>query len=125
MQGAYRELVVGLNDTLEAVVVPMRESTAVLERLAARDLAARVRGEYVGDHARVQQALNAALDGLDGALREVRASSEQVAAAGGQIAGGSQSLAQGSSEQAAGLEEIAASITELNAMAERTSANAR
>ena len=125
LEGAYRELVVGLNDTLEAVVVPMHESTAVLERLAARDLSTRVRGQYVGDHARVQQALNAALDALDGALREVHASSEQVAAAGGQIAGGSQSLAQGASEQAAGLEEIAASITELNAMAERTSLNAR
>jgi methyl-accepting chemotaxis protein len=125
LDGAYRALVVGLNDTLEAVVVPMRESTAVLERLAVRDLSTRVRGQYAGDHARVQQALNAALDALDGALREVRASSEQVAAAGGQIAGGSQSLAQGASEQAAGLEEIAASITELNAMAERTSLNAR
>jgi methyl-accepting chemotaxis protein len=125
LEGAYGTLVHGLNETLEAVVVPMRESSAVLERLADRDLSRRVEGSYVGDHARVQQALNAALEGLDGALREVRASSEQVASAGSQIAGGSQALAQGASEQAAGLEEIAASITELSAMAERTSVNAR
>ena len=124
-RGAYAELVRGLNGTLDAVVAPMRESTAVLERLAARDLTARVTGDYPGDHARVKDALNAALDALGGALQEVSASSEQVGAAGEQIAGGSQALAQGASEQAASLEEIAASVQELNAMAERSAENAK
>ncbi|GLC25333.1 methyl-accepting chemotaxis protein [Roseisolibacter agri] len=125
MQGAYAELAGGLNATLEAVVAPMRESTAVLERVAARDLSLRVRGDYVGDHARVKVALNAALDALTEALSEVRVASEQVASASGQIAGGSQSLAEGASEQAASLEEVAASVTELAAMAERTAGNAQ
>ncbi|MGZ8379053.1 MAG: HAMP domain-containing methyl-accepting chemotaxis protein [Gemmatirosa sp.] len=125
LSGAYAELAGGLNATLEAVVAPMRESTAVLERVAARDLSTRVSGEYVGDHARVKGALNVALDALGEALAEVRVSAEQVTVASGQIAGGSQALAQGASEQAAGLEEVAASVTELAAMAERTSGNAR
>jgi methyl-accepting chemotaxis protein len=125
LSGAYAELAGGLNATLEAVVAPMRESTAVLEQVAARDLSGRVTGEYVGDHARVKVALNAALDALGEALAEVRVSTEQVTVASGQIAGGSQALAQGASEQAASLEEIAASVTELAAMAERTSGNAR
>jgi methyl-accepting chemotaxis protein len=125
LSGAYAELAGGLNATLEAVVAPMRESAVVLERVAARDLSVRVTGEYVGDHARVKGALNAALDALGEALAEVQVATEQVTVASGQIAGGSQALAQGASEQAAGLEEIAASVTELAAMAERTSGNAR
>jgi methyl-accepting chemotaxis protein len=124
-ENAFRELVEGLNGTLDAIVAPMQESSAVLERLAARDLTARVVGEYAGDHARVKEALNGALDALAAALREVGAASEQVSAAGGQIAGGSQALAQGASEQAASLEEVAASVQELNAMAERSADNAR
>jgi methyl-accepting chemotaxis protein len=123
--GAYRDLVQGTNDALEAVVVPMRESTSVLERLADRDLTARVLGSYLGDHARVQHAVNAAVDALAAALGQVRQSSEQVAAAGSQIATGSQTLAAGASEQAAGLEEISASVHELASMADRTLENAR
>ena len=125
LEGAFRDLTTGLNATLDAVVAPMQESSAVLERLAARDLTARVTGAYPGDHARVKDALNAALDALSAALGEVGAASEQVSAAGGQIAGGSQALAQGASEQAASLEEVAASVQELDAMAVRSAENAR
>ena len=117
LEGAYRELVDGLNATLDAVVAPVQESSAVLERLAVRDLTARVEGEYVGDHGRVKGALNDALDALTTTLREVSVSSEQVAAAAGQIAAGSQALATGASEQAANLEEVASSVTELSSMA--------
>ena len=123
-RGAFASLIDGLNATLDAVVAPMQESTTVLERLAQRDLTARVHGEYAGDHARVKDALNAAVDALSAALREVASSSDQVAAAGGQIAGGAQALAEGASEQAATLEEVAASVHELNAMAERSAQNA-
>jgi methyl-accepting chemotaxis protein len=124
-QGAFGELLRGLNATLDQVTAPIQESTAVLECLAGRDLTARMTGSYAGDHARVKEALNSALDALRDALAEVGASSAQVAAAGGQITGGSQSLAQSASEQAATLEEIAASVQELDAMAERTAENAR
>jgi len=123
--GVYRDLVGGLNATLDAVVAPMTASAAVLERLARRDLATRVEGEFAGDHARVQVSLNTALDALSGALYEVSAASEQVSSAGAQIAGGSQALASGASEQAAGLEEVSASVTELASMAQRTTDNAQ
>ena len=118
--GAFRAVVAGVNDTLEAVVVPMRETTAVLERVAARDLTARVRGSYQGDHARVQQALNSALDALATTLAAIQAGGEQVTAASGEIAAGSQALALNANEQAAGVEEISASLQELSGSAART-----
>ncbi len=118
--GAFRSVVAGVNDTLEAVVAPMRETTAVLEQVAARDLAVRVEGSYRGDHARVKDALNSALDAIAQALNDVRAGAEEVTAASGEIAGGSQALAASASEQAAGVEEIAASLQELSTGAART-----
>ncbi|MGZ8378566.1 MAG: methyl-accepting chemotaxis protein [Gemmatirosa sp.] len=123
-EGGYRELVEGINATLDAVVAPVRDASAVLGRLATRDLTARMAGSYAGEFGMLKDALNTAVGNLDVAFREVSVAAEQVAAAGEQITGGSQALAGGASEQAASLEEVAASLQELSAMARQTAENA-
>ncbi len=123
--GGYKQLVAGLNSTLEAVVTPVKEAQAVLERVAERDLTARVAGQYSGDHAKLKDALNTAVTNLEEALSEVAAASGQVAAASGQISSGSQSLAEGTSEQASSLEEVSASLQELASMTRQNASNAQ
>ncbi len=44
-KGAFAELVRGFNATLDAVILPVQEASAVLTRLADRDLTVRVQGE--------------------------------------------------------------------------------
>ncbi|MCA0375481.1 MAG: methyl-accepting chemotaxis protein [Gemmatimonadetes bacterium] len=124
-EGSYRALVQGINDTLDAVIHPVNEAAAVLDRVAARDLTARVEGAYKGDHARIKEALNRAVDDLANALADVAKASEQVATASDQIATGSTSLAQSASEQASTIEEVSASLTEMTAMAQQSAQNAR
>ncbi|HEU4630513.1 MAG TPA: methyl-accepting chemotaxis protein [Gemmatimonadaceae bacterium] len=124
-EGGYRELVQGLNATLDAMLAPVNEATAALERLAARDVTARVSDRFRGDHARIATAFNAAAQDLADALAEVRAAAEQVSGAGGQITAGSQALAQGANEQASSLEEVASSLQEMAAMTRQSAANAR
>ncbi len=124
-QGSYRDLIAGVNSTLDAVGSPIAEATTVLERWAARDLRARVEGDYHGDHARIKSAMNMAADALDGALTEVASSTLQVSAASDQIASGGQSLASGASEQAASLEEVASSLQEMSAMTTQSADNAQ
>ncbi len=123
-QGAFQDLVQGINDTLNAVVEPVVEASQVLERVADRDLTVRVQGNYSGDHARIKNSLNSAIEILDVALGQVNAAAGQVAAAGDQITAGSQQLAQGSSEQAASLEEVASSMQEMAAMSQQSAKNA-
>jgi methyl-accepting chemotaxis protein len=123
--GAYAALVHGVNATLDATAAPVREAGAVLARVAARDLAARMTGAYQGEFAGVQQAVNTAAANLDAALADVAGGAAQVAVAAGQIAGGSQSLASGASEQAASLEEVSANLHEVGAMAQQTADNAQ
>jgi methyl-accepting chemotaxis protein len=122
--GSYGELVAGANALLAAVAAPLGEARAVLERVARRDLTARVVGEYEGEYAAIRSALNTAVENLAFTLGQVQAGAEQVAAASGQITGGSQALAGGANEQAASLEEIAASLQELSAMARQSAGNA-
>jgi methyl-accepting chemotaxis protein len=122
--GAYRELVAGINGTLDGILEPVEEAAAVLERVADRDLTARMEGRYQGDHNRIKVALNQAAENLDQALGEVRASSGEVAAASRQISSGSQELAHAAAEQAGSLEEVAGSLQELTATTRQTTEHA-
>ncbi|MHB1225264.1 MAG: MCP four helix bundle domain-containing protein, partial [Gemmatimonadaceae bacterium] len=122
--GVYHDLVDGLNGTLDAVVGPITEASAVLARVAERDLTARMIGAYRGDFATIKDSINTAVDNLEQALGAVVVTSEQVAGAAAQIGGGSQSLAQGASEQASTLEEVSSSMQELSSMVSATADHA-
>lgn len=124
-RGTFHDLVAGFNETLDAVIAPVHEAAEVLDRVAARDLRARMRGEYRGEHARIKQALNKALGQLDEALAEVAMAAEQVAAGAGQVSAGSQLLAQGAAEQASSLEEVSSSLQEMGAMTRQNALSAR
>lgn len=124
-EGDVKKLVANVNTMLNAILMPIQEATDVLERIAARDLTARVMGKYQGDHARIKNALNTAAETLDQGLAHVQVSSEQVNGAADQISSSSQSLAQSTSEQASSLEEISASLEEITDMTRRNADNAK
>ncbi|HCT57708.1 MAG TPA: methyl-accepting chemotaxis protein [Gemmatimonas aurantiaca] len=123
-EGAFRDLVGGLNAILDNLLAPVNEARATLERLAARDLSARMSTEWHGDHAVLAQALNTAAEALNRTLSEVTASADQVNSAALQIADGSQGLARSASEQAASLEEVAAGLQEVGSVTRQNADNA-
>ena len=49
--GIWRDLISGVNGTLDAVIDPVSEASTVLSRLANYDLRARMQGRYRGEHA--------------------------------------------------------------------------
>ena len=122
--GAFRDLVGGVNQILDTIISPIDEATVVLERVAKRDLTARVRGQYAGDHARIKDSINLAVQNLEEALSDISASTQQVSSAATSIATGSQVLAQNTSEQAASIEEISSSLQEIEAMVQQASQSA-
>jgi methyl-accepting chemotaxis protein len=122
-EGAYRTLLAGFNGTLDALQAPFTDASAVMQRVAERDLTARMTGQYQGDHATLQVAVNTAVTQLEAELSQVAGGAEQVAAAAAQIASGSQALAGGTTEQASSIEEISANLQEISAMAAQAAAN--
>jgi methyl-accepting chemotaxis protein len=123
-KGAYGEVILGVNSMLEAILQPINEAAAVLEKVAMRDMTPRVKGDYKGDHAKIKDALNTTVDNLDTALQQVAQGTEQVSSAGQQIAAGSQALAQGANEQASSLEEVSSSLEEMASMTKQNAENA-
>jgi methyl-accepting chemotaxis protein len=124
-QGDFRKVVEGVNRTLDAVVAPMDEAAAVLEQLAGRDLRARMRGSYQGDHARLQRAVDATAEALHDSIAQVSSAVEQVSSAAAQIASSSQAVASGASQQAAALEQTGSSTEEVASTTRRTADDAQ
>ncbi|MEI8259624.1 MAG: HAMP domain-containing protein, partial [Deltaproteobacteria bacterium] len=124
LAGVYAELVSGVNLVMDATMQPIHESLAVLETVAARDLTARMEGEYQGDFARLQTSLNTAVQTVHDSLEQVSTAAEQMAAAVTEIAAGSQAVAQGASTQASSLEQTTASLAQMAAMTRDTAKHA-
>ncbi|MGB5218838.1 MAG: methyl-accepting chemotaxis protein [Smithella sp.] len=123
--GAYQQIVQGVNQTLDGVVGPINEAADVLEKIAGRDMTARMRGDYKGDHAKIKESLNMAVENLDKALHQVLIAADQVASASVQVSSGGQSLSQGASEQASSLEEVSGSLQEMSSMTRQNVINAK
>lgn len=122
--GAYRALVAEVNAAVAGVVTPLRATGGALDALAARDLGARMTGDYPGEYGAVARALNGAAGSLDTAVRRVGVGADGVQTAAAQIREASATLADGASAQAARLEEAAAGVHELSAMATQNSTHA-
>ncbi len=123
-KGAYKEILQGTNDLLQAVVEPLNEANEVLEVLSNNDLRARVKGSYQGDLDKLKSAINRTAEVLHDALCQVAEGTEQVSSAGHQIASSSQSVASGASEQASSLEETSSSLEEMASMTKQNADNA-
>lgn len=146
-QGGYRQIVEGINGTLNATVEPVREASTVLSRIAEGDLTARVQGDYAGDHARLKQDINRMAEDLHQSIRslannvgglaqasdELAAISSQMAgtaeetaaqagvvsAAGGQVASSVSSVVTGAEQMQASIREIAKSAGDSAGVARR------
>ncbi|MCL6630549.1 MAG: MCP four helix bundle domain-containing protein, partial [Armatimonadetes bacterium] len=123
-EGGYKDIIQGINDTVDAITDPIKEAVDVLARMAARDMTARVTGDYKGDHARIKEAINTAVENLHDGFVQVSVAADQVASAAEQISSASQSLAQGASEQASSIEEISSSLQEMDSVAKQNASNA-
>ncbi len=119
--GAYRALVEGMNDTLDAVIGPINEAAEVLRQVAEGDLTVRMEGDYRGDHARIKEAVNGAVESSARAIGAIALAADQVALSAGEISAGNQDLASRTEEQAASLESSASAMVE---MAKEVKANA-
>ena len=123
--GDFARIIRGFNETLDAMLGPIEETSNILYRMARRDLSARVNGQFEGDHARMVKALNEAVSHLDDGMKRVAAVAEQVATASQEINTGSQSVASGASEQASSLQQISASLQEMTSITRQNTMSAK
>jgi methyl-accepting chemotaxis protein len=69
--GDFRKIVEGVNNTLDAIVVPLNEISEVLTNLSNLNLSSRVEGNYQGDFSKIKDNMNNAMTSLDSTVKEV------------------------------------------------------
>jgi len=124
-KGAYRDIVGGLNDVLDAIVEPINEAMQVMNKLAHKDMTSRVIGNYKGDLDTFKKDINLAAENLEESLLQVDMAVEQIGSASTQISSGSQILAEATGEQASALEEISSSMEEINSLTNNNTDNSK
>ncbi len=123
-QGAYKDIVEGINNVLDSVVIPLNEAAIVLKATAQKDMTKDFTSECKGDFDKLKTDINGMIAAMNDAMGQVGEAIQQVTAGGNQIAEASQSLSQGATEQAASLEEISSSMTEIGSQINTSAENA-
>jgi methyl-accepting chemotaxis protein len=113
-EGIWKELIGGMNTTLDAVIAPINEAGAVLDRLAHYDLKARMNGKYRGEHAAIRKAMNATAESLHESISHVSETVGLVSEVGKQISRISSVVTKGAEEQSVQLNETSISLATLS-----------
>ncbi|MBU3215146.1 methyl-accepting chemotaxis protein [Clostridium estertheticum] len=69
--GAYKNIVEGINNILDAVIEPIKEASSVLQEMANGNLKVSMKGDYKGDHADIKNALNDTINSLSSYVTEI------------------------------------------------------
>lgn len=122
--GSYKEIIKGFNDTLNAVILPVKEGSDVLEVMAKGNLTTRMHGEYKGDHQILKNSINQLGDSLSNLIGKVTEAVHATASAGNQISSSSEELAAGAQEQSSQAADVAAAVEEMTMTIVETTKNA-
>jgi methyl-accepting chemotaxis protein len=76
--GAYNKIVMGVNDTLDAVIGPLNVAAKYVDDISKGTIPAKITNEYKGDFNVIKNNLNQCIDGLGG-LVEANASLQKMA----------------------------------------------
>ncbi len=122
-KGGYREIVMGINKTLDAVISPLDEAGEVLHQMGQGNLRVDMQGNYQGDFDKIRQSLNDSLQKLNSLLSQVAVVVEQVTSGARQVTASSQAVSHGATEQASALEEITSSMMEIASQSKQNAEN--
>lgn len=121
--GGYKEIVDGVNSTLDAVIKPVQEGRGVLELMAEGDLTPRVTGTYMGDHQILKQSINKLGESLSRVIGQVNEAVQATASSSAQISSSTEEMAAGAQEQSSQTTEIAGAVEEMTKTILQTSTN--
>ena len=76
-KGGYKEIVQGVNNTLDAVIGPLNVAAEYVDRIAKGDIPNKITDNYNGDFNEIKNNLNTCIDALNGLINEMNNMSQQ------------------------------------------------
>lgn len=123
--GEYSKIIEGVNNTLDAVVNPLKKTAGYIDRISKGEIPDRIEGKYKGDFGKVISSVNVMIENLSKFARNVQLSAEQMATGSEQISSSAEQVSLGTSQQAASIEQISASIEEMSSTVGQNADNAK
>lgn len=120
-EGAYKEIISGFNQTLDAIIKPIQEGAKALEVMSTGDFTVRITSEYKGQHRKIVDSINKLADSVGSILQEVVDATQATSSAASQISSSSEELASGSQELSSQVHEIASAIEQMTSTIIQTS----
>jgi len=111
-----------LNNSITFAII--EEISDVLSTIAAGDLTASVKLDYLGSYTPIKTALLSILESLNSTIKDVQSAVDQVALGAAQISTTAMHLADGAQKQTAAIEELSSSITLIHEKATEASHDA-
>jgi len=123
-EGAYKDIVGGVNELLDAVIKPVQDGQRVLEVMATGDLTVRVTADYKGQHANIKNSINKLGDSLETLIKQVTEAVAATASASTQISSSAEEMAAGAQEQSAQASEVASAVEQMTSTILQTTKHA-
>ena len=120
MTGGWRELVVGINQVLDAFMAPMTQINVTLERIAQGDLTGALETEYHGDFQTMMRQVQMMTTQLTDVVLNVKIAAQEVAQRSRELSDLAMQMSQGAAQQASATEEVSSSMEEMAANLRQT-----
>jgi len=112
-EGAWQDLIKGINSIVDSIVRPLDESAKVLTAMASGNFTNQFVGEYKGYYLKMQKDFNLLTESLRSAMGGVSESASAVAYAINEISSSSEQMAAGGAEQAQQAAEVSSFVEEM------------
>jgi methyl-accepting chemotaxis protein len=122
-KGGYKEIVQGVNETLDAIIEPVQEGSQVLETMAKGDLTPRITSNYQGDHQILKNSINKMGESVSAILNQVKEAVAATASAANQISSSTEEMAAGAQEQSSQATEVAGAVEQMTKTIYETTKN--
>lgn len=124
-RGEYRNVIAGINATLDAVTAPIQVAALYIDRIGKGDIQEKISQNFNGDFNSLIESLNACIDALRSTVIEVASAADNVATGSEEMSTTAEQLSQGSTEQAASAEESTSAMEEMASSIQQNADNAR
>ncbi len=124
-QGGWNALVVGVNQIVDGIVLPVNEAVDVLKEMEKGDLTKSVKGDYKGQLKDFKDTVNNTIEKLSQVISEVNGAASNIASASEEVSATAQNMSQAASEQASSVEETSASVEQMSASINQNTENAK
>lgn len=125
LSGVWGDLIGGVNETLEAVTLPIQEVSVVLSNIANGNLTTTISSNYDGDFAKLRDDVNVTVNKLTEVIGGIKGSSVSVAGAASEMARTNKTLSVRTEAHVKNLKETAGAMNAMTGTVRQNAEHAR